>query len=174
MLTAGGVIAYPTEAVFGLGCRADLPAPAERIRQLKGRDPAQGMIVLTDDLARVQAWLSPLSTQLEERLTLSWPGPVTWLIPASKDCPTWLKGASDRLAVRIPEHELSRRLCRELEAPLVSTSANPAGRAPARNARAVAEYFPQGLDLILDAPLGGRAKPTGIHDLITGEVIRPG
>lgn len=174
VLAAGGVIAYPTEAVYGLGCRVDLPGPVERIRRLKARHSAQGVIVLTDELTRVSGWLEPLIPKQEERLTLSWPGPITWLIPAAAACPRFLRGDSDRLAVRIPEHELCRRLCRELGAALVSTSANPSGRPPARSAAEVAEYFPEALDLILDAPLGGRAKPSGIQDLITGEVIRPG
>lgn len=174
VLSAGGVIAYPTEAVYGLGCRAELPGSVERIRKLKDRDPAQGVLVLVDDLARVGDWLQPLSPEQEERLTLSWPGPITWLIPAADACPRWLRGESDRLAVRIPEHELCRRLCRELGTPMVSTSANPAGQPPARCATEVIAFFPQGLDLVLDAPLGGRSKPSSIHDLVTGEVVRPG
>lgn len=174
VLAAGGVIAYPTEAVYGLGCRAELPAPVERIRALKERAPSQGVLVLVDDLARVKDWLQPLTAKQEERLTLSWPGSITWLIPAADTCPRWLRGDSGRLAVRIPEHDLCRHLCRELGAPLVSTSANPAGRPPARSAQEVATYFPQGLDLILDAPLGGRSQPSSIRDLVTGEVIRPG
>lgn len=171
VLAGGGVIAYPTEAVYGLGCRADDEQAVARIRALKSRPPATGMIVLIDNLDQLRDWIRQPDQAARRRLQASWPGPETWLMPASATCPAWL-GGGDRLAVRLPDHDLCRRLTRELDVPLVSTSANRRDRPPARNADEVARIFANELDLILDGPLGTRARPSRIRDLETGEVIR--
>lgn len=172
LLKAGGVIAYPTEAVYGLGCRADDESAVRRILALKGRAPDKGLIVLVDRLERLDGWLERLSPALRARLEASWPGPVTWLIPATRECPAWLTGGGGRLAVRISAHPVCEPLAAGLGGPLVSTSANPEGCEPARTAAAVEEYFREGLDGILDDAVGDEAMPTRIFDLASGQRIR--
>jgi len=172
VLTAGGVIAYPTESVYGLGCRADREHPVERILQLKERSRERGLIVLIDRLDTLGDWVD-LTPELEKRALEAWPGPVTWLVPASPRCPQWLNGGGPSLAVRMPEHATCRELCRELGNPLVSTSANPPGKPGARSPEEIREYFSEPPpELIFESPLGGRDTPSEIRDLLTGNKVR--
>lgn len=171
-LNRGGVIAYPTEAVYGLGCRADERAAVEKICALKRRPVEQGVIVLIGDLDQLGDWILPLSAQQRARLNETWPGPVTWLIPANNSCPVWLKGRHPSLAVRQSAHPLCRDLCQALDTPLVSTSANRSGQSPALSAAEAESMFGPEVDLIIDAPLGDSAKPSTIRDLLTGKQLR--
>lgn len=172
VLDHGGIIAYPTEAVYGLGCRADDQAAVERICALKQRPVEQGVIVLIRDLEQLGDWIEPVSGAQRERLAATWPGPVTWLIPASEHCPAWLKGQHPSLAVRQSNHPLCRELCAMLDVPLVSTSANRSGQAPVRSAAEARELFGDQLDLIVDAPLGDSDTPSAIFDLASGRRLR--
>lgn len=172
LIRAGGVIAYPTEAVFGLGCDPCNPAAVERIMQLKGRSVHKGLIVIAADLEQLGGLLAPLDEAIRDRIRPTWPGPVTWLLPASPDCPAWLTGGRDTLAVRISAHPLVRQLCRACGA-LVSTSANPAGHAPARTPLRVRRYFGRSLDDVVAGRVNPNARPTEIRDARSGRVIRP-
>lgn len=172
VISRGGVIAYPTEAVYGLGCRADDRAAVERICALKERPIEQGVIVLIHDLDQLGNWIEPLDADELASVRLTWPGPVTWLMPASEHCPTWLKGQHPSLAVRQSDHPLCRELCGALDVPLVSTSANRSGEAPARSALEAQRIFGDSVDLVLDAPLGDSDTPSAIYDLKSGERLR--
>ena len=172
ILNRGGVIAYPTEAVYGLGCRADDRAATERICALKGRPVEQGVIVLIRDLDQLGNWILPLNGQQRDKLEEAWPGPVTWLVPASEHCPAWLKGRHRSLAIRQSAHPLCRDLCQALDTPLVSTSANRSGQSPALTAAEARAMFGDQVDLIIDAPLGDSARPSTIRDLLTGNRMR--
>ena len=173
-LRAGGVVAYPTEAVFGLGCdpRA-LPALA-RIARLKQRPTDLGYILVADDLGELAPYLDPLEPELAARVAASWPGPVTWIWPAAPGVPDALTGGRDTLAVRVTAHPETRALCRAFGGALVSTSANRHGHAPARSAAEVQTMFGDALDAVLDAPCGGDARPTEIRDARSGAVLRAG
>lgn len=172
ILAHDGVLAYPTESVFGLGCRADREAPTRRIRELKTRSPDQGLIVLINDLRDIHLWVN-IPDDRRPLLDNSWPGPVTWLLPATPACPDWLRGGEGTLAVRMPDHPLCRHLCAGMGMALVSTSANPAGQPPARSSGTVREYFDETqVDLILDGPLGQREQPSDILNLLTEHRLR--
>ena len=168
----GGVIAYPTEAVFGLGCRPGDPAACERLLQLKDRDIGKGLIVITDDLSRIAFWLNPVPEAAQQQAEATWPGPHTWLWPSRPGCPAWLTGAHNRLAVRVTAHPLVRELCVAAGTALVSTSANLSGEPPCRDAACVATQFGDRIDAILDGTCFGADAPSTIRDLITGEWIR--
>lgn len=172
MLDRGGVIAYPTEAVYGLGCRADDRAATERICALKERQVDQGVIVLIRDLEQLGDWIEPVSDKQQDKLASTWPGPVTWLIPATEHCPAWLRGRHPSLAVRQSAHPLCKQICESLDVPLVSTSANRSGQAPARSATEAEKIFGDEVDLIIDAPLGDAEKPSAIFDLRSGDKLR--
>jgi len=170
----GGIIAYPTESVYGLGCDPLDPAAVQRLLELKGRSLEKGFILIAASLEQIAPYLAPLGGAALQRLRASWPGPVTWLLPARAGVPDWLCGAHDTLAVRVTAHPLAAALCRELGHPLISTSANRAGQRPARNALRVRCLFDQRLDYILHGPTGGLGRPTEIRDLRSGRVVRRG
>ncbi len=171
-LRAGGVIAYPTEAVWGLGCDP-LQAPAvARVLDFKQRPLAKGLIVIAPQFDLLRPFLLPLSKIAKQRVFATWPGPVTWLLPAAHWVPNWLTGGREMLAVRVTAHPLVRSLCGAFGGALVSTSANPAGRPPARTSLEVRRYFGFKLGAILPGATGGRARPTEIRDAHTGRVLR--
>jgi len=173
-LQQGGVIAYPTEAVWGLGCDPwDVQAVA-RVLALKQRDPAKGLILIAGNLAQVQPWLDTLSAPQQKTLADSWPGPRTWLVPDTAIAPPWVRGDHASIALRVSDHPLVQALCEAFGGPIVSTSANPAGKAPARTGFDVRRYFGGELDMIVPGQTGGRNRPTEIRDLITGEIARHG
>jgi len=142
-----------------------------RLLALKRRSPAKGLIVIAASFDQVEGLLQPLDSALMRPVLASWPGPHTWLFPARAGVPRWLTGDHPTLAVRVTAHPLARALCRNA-GPLVSTSANPAGCRPARDALTVRRYFGERLDLVLGGPVGSDAAPSTIHDAATGRVLR--
>ncbi|GMQ83813.1 MAG: Sua5/YciO/YrdC/YwlC family protein [Gammaproteobacteria bacterium] len=168
----GGVVAYPTEAVFGLGCDPANPLAVARLLALKNRPWQKGLILIASNLQQLEPWLQALSDSASQQLNKSWPGPTTWLLPASRSCPDWLTGTHDTLAVRISAHPLVRRLCDILDGPVISTSANSSGQRPARSVLDVRLRFGTQIDFVLPGMLGGRKKPTRIRDLASGKLIR--
>ena len=171
-LARGGVVAYPTEGVYGLGCDPADKAAVERILRLKGRAAAKGLILIADRMDALEPWLAPLDDATRARLAETWPGPVTWLLPAAPGTGPELRGEHETLAVRVTAHPPAAALCAAWGGPLVSTSANRAGEEPARDAATVAAVFGDGVDVIIDAPIGALAGPTTIRDGRTGRVLR--
>ncbi len=173
MLRAGGVIAYPTEAVWGLGCDPWNPIAVERLLSLKSRVVDKGLILACGDIRQLDFLLSTLNAEQYETLLQSWPDSNTWLVPDSRHTiPVWIKGAHDKVAVRVSKHSLIERLSDELGRPIVSTSANPAGSPPAMNSLRIRQYFGQHLDYIVPGSLGLEKQPSRIIDLDTGAIIR--
>lgn len=173
-LRAGGVIAYPTEAVYGLGCDPLDGHAVQRILDIKRRPFAAGLILIASDFSQVEDFLLPLPPALRRRVFATWPGPVTWLLPCRPDVPVWLRGRHDALAVRVTAHPAAAALCARFGGALVSTSANPRGRKPARTPLQVRRYFGAAVDHVLTAPLGGQARPSEIRDGRTLAVVRAG
>lgn len=172
IIKAGGVIAYPTEAVFGLGCDPGNADAVFRLLDLKHRSQDKGLILIASEWQQLAGWLQTVPAELQRRLEKSWPGPVTWLIPAADRCPRWLTGKHQTLAVRVTAHPLVRRLCARTSSALVSTSANRAGKMPARSVLQVKLQFGNELDLVLPGQTGGLSRPTEIRDLESGRLIR--
>lgn len=167
---SGGVLAYPTEAVWGLGCDPANDDAIRRILELKQRPWQKGLVVVAAALEQLQDWLLPLSDHDLQQVMATWPGPVTWVLPCRDEVSPLLRGEHASLAVRVTAHPLVRALCEQV-GPLVSTSANPAGAEPARSHQEVGEYFPDQLDYVLAGELGGRAQPSEIRTL-TGQRLR--
>jgi L-threonylcarbamoyladenylate synthase len=168
----GGVIAYPTEAVWGLGCDPWNEMAVDRLLALKDRPVHKGLILVADNIRQFDFLLDDLPERWVDRLASTWPGPNTWLVPHQGLLPEWISGQHDTVALRVSEHPLVRDLC-ALTGPLVSTSANPAGRPSARSRLRVEQYFHQQLDGVLGGALGGRRNPSLIRDLRSGDVVRP-
>jgi L-threonylcarbamoyladenylate synthase len=169
-LRAGGLIAYPTEAVWGLGCDPENQAAVMRLLALKQRPIEKGLIVIASDFAEIEHWLMPLAEKVEDRAFRTWPGPHTWLWPATPEAPPWITGGSSKIAVRITRHPAAVELC-DAVGPLVSTSANRAGEVPARNVTEVRLRFGRAIDVV-PGPIGRATRPTIIRDLLSGRTVR--
>ncbi|QTR53259.1 L-threonylcarbamoyladenylate synthase [Thiothrix unzii] len=168
----GGVIAYPTEAVYGLGCDPAQLAAVQRVLTLKQRPAHKGLILIAADFDQLAPYLLPLDSVTHARVMATWPGAVTWILPAQPHVSPLIRGEHDTLAVRVSAHPTCRALCLRLGHPLISTSANLSTLPPARDAQAVAAQFGTLLDGIVDAPVGGQAQPTEIRQGLTGEIVR--
>lgn len=171
---AGGVVAYPTEAVYGLGCDPLEYQAVMQIFALKQRDAAKGLILIASRIEQLLPYMAPLPADVMHKLKASWPGPVTWVVPAAESLPAWLSGGRATLAVRVTAHPIASALCESAGMALVSTSANKSGLPPARTALAVRAQFGGRVDAVLPGPVGGLAKPTEIREALTGKVLRAG
>jgi L-threonylcarbamoyladenylate synthase len=173
-LRSGGIVAYPTEAVYGLGCDPCNPEAVFRLLDLKGRSPKQGLILIAASYAGLRPFVEELPEDLMQRVWASWPGPATWVLPAQPQTPPWLTGRYQSLAVRVTAHPLAAALCASFGSALVSTSANRRGASPARTALGVRRRFARQLDYILPGQVGGARRPTEIRDARTNSLLRPG
>lgn len=172
-LQIGGIIAYPTEGVWGLGCDPFNEAAVHKLLALKQRPLEKGLILVAGSMEQIAPLLKPLDPVQLKTLDSSWPGPVTWLIPdAEQLIPSWIKGKFASVAIRVSAHPAVVQLCSAFGGPLVSTSANPAALAPARTRLRVATWFGGRIDYILPGRLGGQAGPSSIRDLVSASVIR--
>jgi len=169
----GGIIAYPTESVFGLGCDPLRLDAVVRLLELKQRPAAKGLILIASDVEQLLPFLLPLDPSFRERVLASWPGPVTWLLPARPETPGLLRGRHETLAVRVTAHPAAAALCRACGHALVSTSANVGGRPPARSALAVRRIFGEAIDYVLPGEAGG-APVTEIRDALSNRIVRGG
>lgn len=173
-LRAGGVVAYPTEAVYGLGCDPHDRAAFDRLFAIKRRPPTQGVLLIAADLDQVRPWIdeSAVPADAMDRVLATWPGPNTWIFPRAASVPAWLAGAHAGIALRVTAHEPAAALCRAFGGALVSTSANRHGEPPARSAADVRAALGDEIDAILNAPVGGLERPTPIRDAISGASLR--
>lgn len=172
-LHQSGVIAYPTEAVFGLGCDPTNEQAVLRLLALKSRPVSKGLILVAAGLEQLANFIAPLSTAEIERLQKTWPGPVTWVIPANNNAPSYITGGRQTIAVRVSAHPVVAGLCRGCGHALVSTSANKSGQPPAVTASEVEQQFARQLSCIVDGDVGGRDAPSTIIDLATNKILRP-
>ncbi|MNV56738.1 Threonylcarbamoyl-AMP synthase [compost metagenome] len=173
-LQAGGVIAYPTEAVWGLGCDPSNEAAVMKLLALKQRPIEKGMILVAADPTQLDGWvrLDALADDRRQAVLESWPGANTWIVPAGDRAPRWITGEHTGIAVRVSAHPLVQALCKAWGGPLVSTSANLAGEPPARQREQLDPALLTLLDGLLDGATGGLAQPTRIRIAATGQVLR--
>ena len=169
----GGVIAYPTEAVFGLGCSPWNVTAVQKLLQLKSRPQGKGLIVVAASVSQLRTLVNFNEIGSIESILKTWPGPVTWVLPAQKGVLACLTGVHSDLAVRVSAHPLLCELC-EICGPLVSTSANLSNTRPARTTLAVRNYFGTRLDYILPGKLGTEDSPSEIRHGASGEILRQG
>ncbi|MGB0132642.1 L-threonylcarbamoyladenylate synthase [Dokdonella sp.] len=171
-LRAGGVIAYPTEAVWGLGCDPLNQDAVARLFELKQRPTDLGVLLIGASFEQVQPFIGACPDAAIERARASWPGPHTWVFPSSTLVPPWISGRHPGIGLRVSDHPVPRAVCTGFGAPMVSTSANVHGHAVARNRAEVEASFGLMLDAIVDGELGGLEQATPIRDAITGEWLR--
>lgn len=169
------VIAYPTEAVFGLGCDPDSEKAVNALLALKQRPWQKGLILIAANYEQLKPYVDDAALTDSQRETIFsvWPGPVTWVIPTRPETPRWLTGSFDSLAVRVSDHPLVQQLCSQYGKPLVSTSANLSGQEPCLTTEEVRIQFGSSLP-VLAGLVGGRLNPSEIRDALTGKQFRQG
>jgi L-threonylcarbamoyladenylate synthase len=171
-LRHGGIIAYPTESVFGLGCDPGNRKAVQRLLRIKGRPQRKGLILIASHLQQLEAYIASLNDAQAAQITEKHPKPHTWLVPSAKNCPKWITGRHKTIAVRVTTHPLSASLCQNAGMALVSTSANRSGGKPAKTARECYKLFGAGVRVI-HGSVGKARKPSTIQDMASGKIIRP-
>jgi L-threonylcarbamoyladenylate synthase len=171
-LEDGGVIAYPTETVYGLGCNPFNAAAVLHLLALKQRSIRHGVILIGATFEQLESLLLPLAPVVRRRVTATGGTPVTWVLPCLPDTPPWLTGEHGTLAVRVTNHPVAAALCRHWGGPLVSTSANLHGRPPATSPLAVRKAFDGRLDYILHGDGNTSGAPSRVRDGLTGHILR--
>jgi L-threonylcarbamoyladenylate synthase len=173
-LQAGEVIAYPTEAVYGLGCDPRNEFAVRNILTLKGRPESAGFVLIASDMDQIKPWIADTPPEQLELAMKTWPGPVTWLFPRANHVPDFVAGHHKTVAVRITAHPASRALCKAFGSALISSSANHSSAPPARSQKEVDDYFCGQIAGTLEGALGKGDKPSEIRDLETGAIVRQG
>jgi L-threonylcarbamoyladenylate synthase len=172
VLKQGGIIAYPTEAVFGLGCDPFNESAVLRILNIKNRSVDKGLILIAANWQQIENLVQPLEPSILQKAFATWSGPITWVFPTSNIVPAWIRGAYDSVALRVTSHPIARKICEDYGGPIVSTSANVEGRKPARTADEILEYFANKIDYIVPGKVGDLKQPTKIYDILTGKILR--
>lgn len=170
----GQVVAYPTEAVFGLGCDPLNEQAVRLILTLKHRPESLGLILIAASFEQFHSWVDEVGADRLQTARDTWPGPVTWLFPRAPGVPDFIAGAHETLAIRVTAHPICREVCEAFGGPIVSTSANPHSAPPARSAGEVEAYFGNFIAGIVAGALGGRSACSEIRDVQTGAIVRPG
>lgn len=172
VISVGGVIAYPTEAVWGLGCDPQNQAAVEKTLALKQRSVEKGLILVAASLRQLSSYFHPSLNEKQLAKIQQCSRPTTWLVPFNSDyTPAWIVGEHEFLAIRVSSHPTTQALCQLTHYPIVSTSANPQGREAARTALEVRQYFGDDLP-ICEGQCGDAERPSTIRSLLTGEILR--
>jgi L-threonylcarbamoyladenylate synthase len=175
ILQQGGVIAYPTEAVYGLGCDPKNISAVKKILELKKREKEKGLILVAANLEQLNPYIQPLKKEIEKKLLDSWheaTTAITWLVPVNEITSEYLKGQFDTLAIRVSNHPIVKELCEQFNGAIVSTSANISTQESARTAEQVKNIFENKIDFILEGETDLNAQPSEIRNAVTNEVIR--
>jgi len=170
----GGIIAYPTEAVFGLGCDPDNEKALKLLLKLKERPAEKGLILLAGSFEQLLPYIN-LSNIPEDKLNVilsRWPDGITQLLPKNKKLSPLLSGRFDSIAVRVTSQPDVVALCNQTNKPIVSTSANLSGLDPARTWQALDSIISESVDYIIKGNTLGHTSPSIILDAITNRVIR--
>ncbi|HED13704.1 MAG TPA: hypothetical protein ENI62_08625 [Gammaproteobacteria bacterium] len=169
----GGLVVYPAEGCYGIGCDPRNRAAVRALLHLKKRHPSQGLILVAAGEWQLRNWIAPAfrGNKLDPARA-TWPGPVTWLVPAAHGTPYWLRGRNTCIAVRVTDHPPLATLCRAARTALVSTSANGRGQVAARRPHQVYDQFGGILGGVLPGHLGALHQCTEIRDLVSGQVLR--
>lgn len=173
ILNNGGVIAYPTEAVYGLGCDPFNLQAVEKLFHVKQRPIEKGLILVAASVEQVSSYVELKERPWEAEVLASWPGPVTWVLPvkATANLPDWITGGRKTVAIRVSAHPCIQALCSAFGQPIVSTSANLTNQKPAMSCTEIKRVFQDSV-WCLEGELGNLAQPTQIIDALSGQVLR--
>jgi tRNA threonylcarbamoyl adenosine modification protein (Sua5/YciO/YrdC/YwlC family) len=149
LLQRDGVIAYPTDTLYGLGCLVSRKKAVDRIQAMKGRDPKKPMSILCADMEMLCRYTRHLDTPTFRILKQMFPGPYTAVLPCSREVPRYLQ-KKQTVGLRIPDHVFCRAITLLVGEPIITTSCNPAGEAPLDSAWAIQEEMGHMLDMVVD------------------------
>jgi L-threonylcarbamoyladenylate synthase len=168
ILKEGGVVVYPTETVYGIGCVPSDPDAAQRVCEIKQRADKPLPLICSDiEYARKVVEMTPAAEKLAAKF---WPGPLTMVLSAKVKYSMWVTHGASTLAVRVTEHPVAQKLAKLAGGVIVSTSANISGDEPAKSAQEAKEIFGNKVDVILDSGPSPRSESSTVVDL-TGEEI---
>jgi L-threonylcarbamoyladenylate synthase len=170
-LRRGGLIAYPTESCYGLGCDPDNHKAVQRLLKLKQRPQHKGLILIAANFKQVARYLQPITPAQQQQLKISGTQAITYLMPVLPSAPRWLRGSHDTLAVRMTAHKQAAQLCRSVNSALVSTSANRSGQRPAKTYAQCQRLFGHKV-WVLPGRVGKRKQPSTISRWVDGKIIR--
>lgn len=170
-LRRGGLIAYPTESCYGLGCDPDNRQAVLRLLKLKRRPQHKGLILIASHYHQLTRYLLPQPLEGQQKLSQDGARAITYLMPAKASCPRWLRGAHDTLAVRLTGHPYAKLLCRSVNSALVSTSANRSGLRPAKTFAQCQRLFGSKV-MVLPGRVGRRRNPSTICNWADGRIAR--
>jgi L-threonylcarbamoyladenylate synthase len=176
ILLAGGVVAMPTDTLYGLAADPFSVAAVARVFSVKGRSAERAMPLVAADLDQIVTQIGPLP-ELARRLAMTyWPGPLTLLVARPPSIPADVAGGRDEVGVRVPAHAVTRGLCRACGRLLTATSANVSGEPPSNDPDAIARALGDRVDLLLDAGHTPGGAPSTIVDVTGSEprLVRPG
>ncbi len=168
----GGLIAYPTEAVFGFGCDPNNESAVIRLLQLKDRPVDKGLILIAAHFDLLEPYIDLHATHRLEDIKATWPGPTTWLLPAHPSVSELLRGNHATIAVRVTDHPIAAAISEKAATALVSTSANKTGFEPAKTALKVRQYFKHNDLIIAHGMTSGLSHTTAIYDAMSGRKLR--
>lgn len=170
-LKAGGIIAYPTESVFGLGCDANNLKAIARLLAIKRRSHKKGLIVLVSDIRQALPLLAPLSSEQIDKIDQASVRATTWLINKRVDLSPLLVGEHQKLAVRVTDHPVARGLCCLFGKPIISTSCNLNSKPTSKLVSNIRNKMILKIDQVVSGPCSGQ-PPSQIVDLQSGKVYR--
>lgn len=169
-LIEGGIVCFPTETFYALGTLYDNQKGLERIAHLKGRPAGKVFPLIIGDFDMLESVAVEVDELARKLMVSLWPAALTFVVRAREGLSDFVKDARGTVAVRLPESRLARQLCREVKRPVTATSANKAGKDPARSIRDVEAQFPEGIDLIIDGGESRARKPSTIIEVRGGKV----
>ncbi len=168
----GGVIVYPTEAVYGLGCDPLNPCAVGKILDIKNRRIDKGLLLITANIKHIMAYIHKPQTDKINAILLSSETPTTWLFKAAENVPYWLTGNHPTIAIRLTQHPIAKALCTQLGHPLVSTSANISTKPPIVRKVLAYKHFYKKVDYIISGSVGNHNSPSEIRDAASGQILR--
>ncbi len=168
-LHQGKLLAYPTESMYGIGADPNNTQAVQKLKNLKER-ASKGFILISHQWDCIAKWVDLPEEHLIDKALTSWPGPITWIMPASRLAPKAILGPNNTLAIRIPDHPECQQLCQSFGGAIISTSANPKGKEPAKTHLEVTHYFNQ-VDILI-GNIGQRTKPSTVKNILNDEIYR--
>ena len=171
-LNAGGVVAYPTEYCFGLGCDPLNIDAIQSLLKIKNRQAEQGVILIASSVEQIEKFVDLKASPLIDEILASWPGPNTWILPAHEYVTSWVKGRHQGVAVRVTANHVSKNICQEFGGAIVSTSANRHGQPALLDAQSVINEMGNELSYVFDESVDGATMPSSIRDGLTGKQLR--
>ncbi len=169
---SGDLLVYPTEGVFGLGCKFNDQKAVMKLLKLKQRSIDQGLVLIASHIEQILPLIKPDDRSHLARALKTWPGHHTWVFPNSPMTPEWITGTFSSVAVRVSANPTVKKLCDHLGHALVSTSANLTGQFTPNSCKEIQDIWGDQIDYYLDLPLGNATQPSSIRLASSGQKLR--